>query len=318
MGGRLGRGGGMSMATLLLAASSSRALLLAAALRPTTPPVVWQGTMSYPCTSDCGGVKWLVHEGPIAITVDAAVASTNWTWTVLPVPGHAARHCVPKREVGLNVQSPAAGTAAGRWCARGSSSETSFYSLEAMISADGHTLSDGVIYFGGNQSAGTFAARRDAPPANSTCVPPPPKPPPPPPGPGLWPLPANFSMGNQTISLSPRFSFHCTSSDGAGGGETGSLLQTAFERFHNQIFAEHGGAGSGTAVVGQQLGILNVHVDSADERKTLQLGMDESYSLEIVELPIDSTGGNKFQATLSAPAVWGVRQSFNFCEVRRL
>jgi hypothetical protein len=293
------------MAMLLLLAAQ-QATLVTGAPRFTASPtasVIWRGTMSYPCTSDCGGAKWLVHEGPIIITEVNAVASTDWTWTVLPVPGHAPAYCVPKHEVGLAVQTPAAG-AAGRWYARGSSSRTSFYSLEATLSADGRTLSDGVIYFGGNQSAGTFAARRDAPRANSTCMPPPP---PPPPGPSLWPLPANFTSGSQTISLSPQFSFHCARAAGTGGGcGAGSLVQTAFERFHQRIFAEHGGGGGGggggdTTVAEQQLSALTVHVGSADERETLQLGMDESYSLEIAG-----------QATLSAPAVWGV-QALAFC-----
>ena len=174
------------MALLLVA---QQILVLAAA--PISTAVVWQGTMSYPCTSSCAGGKWLVHEGPITITIDTAIASTDWVWTVLPVPGHATEHCVPKHEAGLKVESPAAGTA-GRWYARGSGGDSSFYSLEATLDAGTNTstLTDGVIYFGQNQSAGTFeAARGGFPPANSTCVPPPP----PPRGIALWPLPGNVT-----------------------------------------------------------------------------------------------------------------------------
>ena len=196
------------------------------------------------------------------------------------------------------MESPAAGVA-GRWYARGSGGDASFYSLEATLDANATTLTDGVIYFGQNQSAGTFeAVSGGSPPANSTCVPPPP----PPLGTALWPLPGNFTTGNHTISLASGFTFRCAGV--AGGCGARSLLQTAFVRYRAQIFAEQGGGGGGGGVStdGQQLSLLTVHVESADERKTLQLGMDESYSLEIT---LPGQPGDSSQAMLSAPTVWG-------------
>jgi hexosaminidase len=195
---------------------------------------------------------------------------------------------------------------AGRWFAKGNGGD-SFYSLEAILSADGGALVDGVIYFAKDgtwpgTAAGTFTAQKGAPRANGTsCVPPSPSPPSPP-SPTLWPLPANYTTGKEAISLAADFTIAC---DGNAGCGPNTLLQTAFHRYTQQIFAEHGGGGGSGGIRGQslQLGLLMVHVGSADERETLQLGMDESYSLEVGHSR--STGG-ELQATLSAPAVWGV------------
>ena len=286
-------------------------LLILQATSATAAPAVWQGTMSYPCVNSCDGVSWLVKDGPITLTLDAGTASVDWTWTVLPNPGHPVGHCLPKHEAELKVESPAAGKA-GKWFAKGNGGETQFYSLEATLSEDGGALVDGVIYFAKNgtwpgTAAGTFVAQKGAPRANGTCVPPPPSPPSPPPapaGPTLWPLPANHTFGTTAISLAAAFAIAC---DGSAGCGANTLLQTAFRRYTQQIFAEHGGSdssdGSDDGAQPLQLGALVVHVGSADERKTLQLGMDESYSLEVGRT---RSAGGELQATLSAPAVWGV------------
>ena len=110
-------------------------------------------------------------------------------------------------QAGLNVS-----TQGSRWFARGSGAENQYYSLEATVSADGATLSDGIIYFGASwpgTGAGTFAAHKDGPRTNYTCRAPQPAPPAPPPAPNLWPLPRNYSTGGATGSplLVPSASF---------------------------------------------------------------------------------------------------------------
>ena len=262
---------------------------------------VWHGTMSYPCTAECKDAgPWLSHEAPINITVDSAsgLASVSWMWTVLPGPG-GVKHCVVRTEEGLKVTA----AADGQWLAKGDGTPSAYYSLEAKLSAAGDALIEGIIYFskGGKwpgTAAGNFTAKKGAAPAKATCVPPPPappapprppRPPPSPPytGPNLWPLPANLSTGEVNVSLAPDFAFHCD------GWAVGSLLPTALTRFHSLIFAEPRG-GSGAPSSDAQLAGLSVHVDSTEERKTLQLGMDESYSLTI---PSSGT------ATLRSPTV---------------
>ena len=125
-------------------------LVLPAVSAP-APPEVWQGTMTYPCTAACcdgaACVKFLAQDSPINITVRPAAAATGgqasadmaWTWTVLPRPGAPNGHCVPKLEAGLNVS-----TKGGKWFAQGSGGTSEYYSLEATLSADGNTLSDGI------------------------------------------------------------------------------------------------------------------------------------------------------------------------------
>lgn len=273
---------------LLMAPAATIALLPKTVVDPTAVDI-WQGTMSYPCTAECEHAgKWLCHNVPIKISVDGGtgLASVSWVWTVLPTAGGAAvEHCVPKSETGLRVS-----TGAGhQWFAKADGTSAEFYSLEAKITASGDMLTDGIIYYskGGEwpgTRAGIFNATKDAAPANVTCVPPPPLPPAPSPtpaynGPSLWPMPANLSFGASTVALTPHFWFHCEHCD------AGSLLPTAFARY-TTLLAESSGIGHKSArtaaVKGPSLAMLTVRVDNLEERKSLQLGMDESYSLTIL------------------------------------
>jgi hypothetical protein len=279
-------------------------------------PLVWQGTMSYPCTADCGGAEWLVHNGAMNITVHpgtAATADVLWTWTVLP--GHGTtKHCVPRLESGLKVS-----TDGRQWFARGSGLDPQYYSLEATLSADGNTLSDGVIYMGAEwpgTAAGNFTARKGGPPPRDSqaCVPPPPGPPapaPPPPAPpplfNLWPLPRNFSQSAGAAPLlvpAAAFQFKCE----PAGRPCAGVLTAAFARYSQQIFAEHGSGGSGSGSGGGGGGgltSLSCTVESAEEHASLQFGMDESYTLQIPGAASGSSGGQPQHATLTAPTVWG-------------
>jgi hypothetical protein len=273
-------------------------LVLPAVSAP-APPEVWQGTMTYPCTAACcdgaACVKFLAQDSPINITVRPAAAATGgqasadmaWTWTVLPRPGAPNGHCVPKLEAGLNVS-----TKGGKWFAQGSGGTSEYYSLEATLSADGNTLSDGVIYAGAawpGTADGTFSAQKGGARPTATCVPPPPAPPPPPPSPNLWPLPRNCTNGTLRVRVpSASFRFDCD--------PCAEVLTAAFGRYTKQIFAEHSSSG-GSSSSAPALASLAVHVNSGEEHTSLQLGMDESYTLRI------PSGGT--QATLTAPTVWG-------------
>lgn len=115
-----------------LLAAVALAAAAAAPHRHAQAGVLWQGTMRYPCVDACPvGVKWLVHDGPIAITIDNTTASIDWIWTVQPDPPYAVKYCTKKEEVGLKVQS----SAPGRWFARGTGEDPQYYSFEATVSA---------------------------------------------------------------------------------------------------------------------------------------------------------------------------------------
>ena len=277
-------------------------------LRPPEAPVqplVWQGMLSYPCTADCDGAEWLVHNGAMNITVHpgSALADVRWTWTVLP--GHGTtKHCLPRLESGLKVS-----TDGRQWFARGSGTDPTYYSLEATLSADGNTLSDGIIYMGAKwpgKAAGTFTARKGGPPPRGShaCVPPPPGPPaPPPPLFNLWPLPRNFSRSAGAAPLlvpAASFQFGCEPA-----GPCAGVLTAAFARYSQQIFAEHESGGNGGGGGGGGLTSLSCTVESAEEHATLQFGMDESYTLQIPGAAGSSSGGQQQHATLTAPTVWG-------------
>eukprot|EP01043_Picozoa_sp_COSAG02_P080247 COSAG02_NODE_18978_length_907_cov_0.946782_1_plen_265_part_10 len=223
--------------------------LVLPAISALTPPEVWQGIMTYPCTAACcdgaACVKFLAHNSPINITVRPAAATggqatadMSWTWTVLPRPGAPNGHCVPKLEAGLNVSTKGA-----KWFAQGSGGTSEFYSLEATLSADGNTLSDGIIYAGAawpGTADGTFSAQRGRARATATCVPPPPAPPPPPPSPNLWPLPRNYTNGTARLRVrSASFHFDCD--------PCAEVLTAALERYTKQIFAEHGSSSSSSS-----------------------------------------------------------------------
>ena len=94
-------------------------------------------------------------------------------------------------------------------------------------------------------------------------------------------MPANFTFGGSDIALGPTFAFHCE------GCAAGSLLPAAFARYAALLAASHAGghtdklAADAAHADGPSLARLDVLVDSMEERKTLQLGMDESYSLTV-------------------------------------
>ena len=111
------------------------------------------------------------------------------------------------------------------------------------------------------------------------------------------PAPNIAHNGSATLAVEPRLgiSLNCSS----------ALLSAAAERFTAATFAWPAAAATAAATPQQQLlaqgggtlAHLSIEVGDADESAP-QLGMDESYTLEIPATP-------NATATLRAPAVWG-------------
>ncbi|CAN0837032.1 Beta-hexosaminidase 1 [Linum grandiflorum] len=103
----------------------------------------------------------------------------------------------------------------------------------------------------------------------------------------LWPLPAEFNSGAQTISVDPDLSLVA-----AGNGRKSSILKDSFDRYKEIIF-NHGssanrrsslalerfGGRKGKRSDGYDVAGLKIVVHSASE--VLELGVDESYTLFI-------------------------------------
>ncbi|XP_044508932.1 beta-hexosaminidase 1 [Mangifera indica] len=115
--------------------------------------------------------------------------------------------------------------------------------------------------------------------------------------PFLWPLPAQFTSGNDTLSVDPALSL---SLSGDGGRST--IVREAFDRYRKIIF-KHSVSGfylfRGIRS-GFDIGKLNIVVHSESEE--LQLGVDESYSLLVAK-----NDGRSIiaEATIEANTVYG-------------
>ncbi|KAJ4822128.1 Beta-hexosaminidase 1 [Turnera subulata] len=142
----------------------------------------------------------------------------------------------------------------------------------------------------------------------------------------LWPLPAEFTSGDATLSVDPALSL-------VAGGRGGSsrIVSDAFERYKSIIF-KHGGGGIGsgggsssstresgghshssfsllgrfgrrarpTSSSAYDVSVLKIIVDSDNEE--LQLGVDESYTLLVGKSDKLSIVG---EATIEANTVYG-------------
>ncbi|CAI9774030.1 unnamed protein product [Fraxinus pennsylvanica] len=111
--------------------------------------------------------------------------------------------------------------------------------------------------------------------------------------PYIWPLPSEFSFGNQTLAVDPNLSLVVS---GNGGGS--AIVNEAFERYKLIIFKHH----SELSNFGRSYDIekLNLIVHSANEE--LQLGVDESYSLLVAKRDEHSIIG---EITIEASSVYG-------------
>ncbi|XP_073293188.1 beta-hexosaminidase 1 [Primulina huaijiensis] len=111
--------------------------------------------------------------------------------------------------------------------------------------------------------------------------------------PYIWPLPWNYTFGNQTLNVDPNLSLVTS---GNGGGSP--IVSQAFNRYKGIIF-EHSYRFPKIGV-DYDLTTVNVIVHSEDEE--LQLGVDESYSLMVVGRDELSIIG---EITIEANTVYG-------------
>ncbi|KAF8021963.1 hypothetical protein BT93_G2178 [Corymbia citriodora subsp. variegata] len=115
----------------------------------------------------------------------------------------------------------------------------------------------------------------------------------------LWPLPAEFTTGADTLSVDPALALVV---GGNGGGSR--IVKDAFERYKSIIF-QHSGVFSIFSAFRKiasayDIGRLRIVVHSGNEE--LQLGVDESYTLLVTKSDVKSVIG---EATIEANTVYG-------------
>lgn len=110
--------------------------------------------------------------------------------------------------------------------------------------------------------------------------------------PFIWPLPAKFSFGNQTLSVDPTLSL-------IGNAANSPIVKADFDRFKGIVFTSNGYSFGfvRTDKAAYDVNKLNVVVHKKTEE--LQLGVDESYNLFITK----ATGSGK--VTIEANTVFG-------------
>ncbi|KAL8539050.1 hypothetical protein ACS0TY_000879 [Phlomoides rotata] len=89
----------------------------------------------------------------------------------------------------------------------------------------------------------------------------------------IWPLPWQYTSGNQTLTVDPNLYLSTT-----GNGGNSSIVSEAFERYKRIIF-EHTRFNLPSARVDYDLTKLNILIHSDNEE--LQLGVDESHTLYV-------------------------------------
>ncbi|XP_057979489.1 beta-hexosaminidase 1 [Malania oleifera] len=113
----------------------------------------------------------------------------------------------------------------------------------------------------------------------------------------LWPLPSEYTFGNDTFSVDPNLSLVA-----GGSGGSSAIVREAFRRYKGIVFKHISGISKiklrGTS--GYDINSLRVIVHSDNE--TLHLGVDESYSLYITKNDGRSIIG---EAMIEANTVYG-------------
>ncbi|KAM6582603.1 hypothetical protein CsatB_009605 [Cannabis sativa] len=115
----------------------------------------------------------------------------------------------------------------------------------------------------------------------------------------LWPLPTEFTSGNETLSVDPRLSL-----TGVGNGGNSTIVRAAFDRYKRIIFKHTNRFSSFSLLRGikpvYDITTLRIVVNS--EIEELQLGVDESYTLYVAKNDGQSITGD---VTIEANTVYG-------------
>ena len=98
--------------------------------------------------------------------------------------------------------------------------------------------------------------------------------------PNIWPLPQSYSNGTATATVSPTFAFKAA-------GTPSADLQAAMARYTELIFSHR---------VSATGGIASASVTVANDAADLQLGVDESYTLDVSTSEIVITAKTQFGA----------------------
>ena len=108
----------------------------------------------------------------------------------------------------------------------------------------------------------------------------------------FWPQPQEYSLGTATLVIDPNFSFKLN--------QQSEFLNQAIQRYEHLISSSASSSSFSTdqVLTSCTVNVLTVH---EDEYSTLQMDVDESYSLTITE---DAT------CEISAPTVWGCLHAF--------
>ncbi|KAL6496786.1 Beta-hexosaminidase 1 [Orobanche hederae] len=122
----------------------------------------------------------------------------------------------------------------------------------------------------------------------------------------IWPLPSNYTSGNQSLTVDPNLSLVTSGI----GGKSSFVLQ-AFERYKAIIF-KHVSSKLPDTGINYDLTKLNIIVHSVDEE--LKLGVDESYSFMVAgsdELSV--VGGITIESNSVYGALHGLETLSQLC-----
>ncbi|KAF8396729.1 hypothetical protein HHK36_018359 [Tetracentron sinense] len=113
----------------------------------------------------------------------------------------------------------------------------------------------------------------------------------------LWPLPSSFNYGNDTISVDPDLSLEV-----GGSGGSSAIVSEAFQRCKEVMFKHSYRFSSLDSTRKGVYDINKIRIVVGSDNETLQLGVDESYSLYIAKENGRSIIG---EATIEANTVYG-------------
>ncbi|GFZ14874.1 beta-hexosaminidase 1 [Actinidia rufa] len=113
----------------------------------------------------------------------------------------------------------------------------------------------------------------------------------------LWPLPSEFTYGNDTLAVDPDLSLAV---GGIGGGS--AIVSAAFERYKAIIFKQSSWSSKSRLRAKSAYDINKIRIIVHSDNEELQLGVDESYSLMVSRSNDRSIIG---EATIEGNTVFG-------------